>query len=829
MKVETDDLERLRRRVERERAARREAESLLEAKSAELYRANQELSMLLQRQRVVFDKYRDAMVSLTGTLLTLDADCDANIRRLLSEGGSLLGACGGRLIWTGGERGLPVQLAGWRDEDAVSEPVWRRALGVSQVELREEGGLTYLAVPLDVRLRRQGVLVFVFDRSRTLDEMSKVVAELIASGIAGELERDDSRRALRLNEQRFKTLFHASVDAILILDHGGRIHEASDSAVRMFGLPRGWLLRTNVARIVAPESRQMARGGLRRARRDGRCHLEVELLRVDGTSFPAEVVGRSFEVDGERRIYGIFRDITVRRRHQIEAADREKKFRAVFQQSLDGIVLHGLDGRILDANEMLCRQLGWSREELLQMSVMDLHPAAAAEGCRVALQRVIGGGQHRYECIFQRRDGTVFGAEVSANRFELGPKSLVQGIIRDVTERQKAEEELRTAMKAAEAANEAKSVFLATMSHEIRTPLNGILGFAELLHSANLTGEERHSLQMLRKSGEVLLGLINNILDFSRAESGRIELRNEPLELREFLPSSVELIHGVAAGKPVALRTVISEELPGWILGSGKELRQIVMNLVGNALKFTDEGEVVVTAGPAEEGWFQLQVEDSGPGFPEGDAERLFEAFYQVDLSSMRRHGGTGLGLAICQRLVHEMGGRIWAENRSEGGARFVVELPLREPSIRCLEGEVADEGVAAVDGGGGRVLVVEDHPINARLATMLLEKLNFRTEVARDGREALERLAADADFVLVLMDMRMPVMDGLEATRLLRSGAAGDAAQGLPVVAVTANASDADRQECEAAGMDFYLSKPIERRALERVLTRVMVMRGCG
>ena len=829
MKVETENPERWKRRLERERAARREAERLLEAKSAELYRANQELANLLQRQKDVFETYRDAMVRLTGTLLTLDGEHLANIGRLLGEGGSLLGAVGGKLIWVPDRQRAPRELAGWRERDAVPEAVWRRALGFRRIELWTDREFSYLAVPLDVRMRRQGVVVFAFEGRRKLDELSKVVAELIGSGIAGELERDHSRRALKSNEQRFETLFHASVDAILIIDYSGRIREASDSAVRMFGLQRGWLLRTNVVRIVAEESRQTAMRALRKVRKEGRCQYEAELLRADGTSFPAEVVGQSFEVDGERRVYGIVRDITLRRRHQTEAAEREKKFRAVFEQSLDGIVLHDLEGRIVDVNETLCQQLGWSRYELLQMSVRDLHPAEAIESCRLAMKRVIGSGQHRYECAFKRRDGAVFVAEVSASRFELGGKSLVQGIVRDITERQKTEEEIRMAMKAAEAANEAKSLFLATMSHEIRTPLNGILGFADLLRSADLNPEERHSLQMLRKSGEVLLGLINNILDFSRAESGRIELRDEPLELRDFLPSSVELVHGVAAGKPVALRTVVAQELPIWILGSRRELRQIVMNLVGNALKFTDEGEVVVTASPAADGWFRLQVEDSGPGFPEGDAERLFEAFYQVDLTSLRRHGGTGLGLAICQRLVREMGGSIRAENRARGGARFIVELPLREASIRCLEAEVAEDDAPAVDGRGARVLVVEDHPINARLATMLLEKMNFRTEVARDGQEALDRLSADADFALVLMDMRMPVMDGLEATRLMRAGAAGEAARLLPVAAVTANASESDRLECEAAGMDFYLSKPIERRALERVLTAMMARREGG
>jgi PAS domain S-box-containing protein len=815
---------RMQRRLERERRARSEAERLLEAKSGELYDVNQELEKLLSSQGKVLGNYRQAMSRLTHTLLSLGENHEENVTRLMEEGGRLLGATGGLAVRLSEDGGIPLWTSGWLKSEEISERIWRRGAEAKQIEEWDDNGVTYLFTPLEIRMRRVGVIVMRLGSGSKMDELSKMVAEFVGSGVAGEVEREEAKSEMQVKEQRYESLFHASVDSILIIDFEGKIREASDSAVEIFGLSRGWLLRTDLLQLVAMESRERSKSAFRQVREAGRCHYEVELLRSDGSTFPAELVGSSFEIGGEKRVYVIVRDISQRRKSQAAVLERERKFRTVFEQSLDGIVLHDMEGQILDVNETLCKLLGWSRGELTAKHLGELHPERGLQACRLAMAEVAIHGRHRFECEFERSDGSIFTAEVWANAFELGGVRVVQGIVRDVTEQRRKESEIREAMEAAELANESKSLFLATMSHEIRTPLNGILGFTDLLETSEMGDEERNSVEMIRKSGDVLLGLINNILDFSRAESGRIILKDERFDPGLFLKETVALHRGVAEGKKLKLLVNVGDEVPKVILGAKAELCQVVMNLVGNAVKFTDEGVVTVSLEKAGGDHLRFTVEDSGIGFPEGDEEKLFDAFFQVDLSSTRRHGGTGLGLAICRRLVEAMGGEIRAAHIPSGGAKFIFDLPLRLPES-LGSGDQTEPGRVKpiLDGQGMRVLVVEDHPVNSRLLKLMLEKLGFVVELASDGAEGLEALRKAKDIELVLMDMRMPVMDGLEATQRLRAGEAGERAKRLPVVAVTANALEADRDACREAGMNHYLSKPINSRELENVLLEVI------
>lgn len=815
---------RLKRRLERERLARTEAERLLEVKSGELFEVNQELEKLLNSQGQVLESYRQATFRLTHVLLSLGENHEANVKRLMNEGGQLVGATGGLVVRLDKDRKEPKWTSDWLSCDAITERIWKRGAQALQIEEWSEDEHTFVAIPLEIRMRRVGVIVMMLGAGRKLDELSKMIVEFVGSGVAGEVERMETKSEMKEKEQRYESLFHASVDSILIIDFEGKIRESSDSAIRMFGLSRGWLLRAELTQLFAEDSRERAMSAFDQTMEVGRCHYEAELLRADGSTFPAEVVGSSFEIGGEKRVYAIVRDVTQRQKGQAAVLERERKFRTVFEQSLDGIVLHDMGGQILDVNETLCKLLGSTRSDLTTKHLSELHPKRALEACRLAMDEVAEHGRHRFECEFARNDGSTFMAEVWANAFDLGGDHVVQGIVRDVTEQRKKESEIREAMEAAELANESKSVFLATMSHEIRTPLNGILGFTDLLETSEMMEEQRHSVEMIRKSGDVLLGLINNILDFSRAESGGIILRDAAFDPGLFLKDTVALHRGVADGKKLKLLVDVAADLPPMVIGAKSELRQVVMNLVGNAVKFTDEGMVRVSLTKTTDQKLRFSVVDSGIGFPDGDEEKLFDAFFQVDLSSTRRHGGTGLGLAICRRLVDAMGGQIRAANKPDGGAEFVLELPLRLPEAQSSEART-ESGVRkpVLDGHGMKVLVVEDHPVNSRLLKLMLEKMGFVVELASDGQEGLNQLRECEGIELVLMDMRMPVMDGLEATQRLRAGEAGERVSKLPVVAVTANALEADREACRKAGMGHYLSKPINSRALEKVLLEVI------
>ncbi|MCS6811688.1 MAG: ATP-binding protein, partial [Tepidimonas sp.] len=349
----------------------------------------------------------------------------------------------------------------------------------------------------------------------------------------------------------------------------------------------------------------------------------------------------------------------------------------------------------------------------------------------------------------------------------------------DSLERQIAQrtEDLARARDAALAASRAKSDFLAVMSHEIRTPLNGVLGMLELLQGTSLDDDQRHWVATARHSAQLLLALLNDILDFSKIEAGRLTLERVALQPAELLRASIEGLRGQAQAKGLVLRAELAEGLPAWAWGDPTRLQQVIVNLVGNAIKFTERGEVTVAAAWAD-GWLQVDVRDTGIGIEAHRLPELFEPFVQMDSTHTRRYGGTGLGLAICRRLVDAMGGTLAVDSTPGQGSTFTLRVPLPAGTAPAPPAEPGRGPLASVP---ARVLVVEDHPVNQQVVMRLLQRLGAQVSLAADGAQALA-LAGQQPFDLVLMDCRLPGMDGWETTRRLR-------AQGWrgPVVALTA------------------------------------------
>ncbi len=379
--------------------------------------------------------------------------------------------------------------------------------------------------------------------------------------------------------------------------------------------------------------------------------------------------------------------------------------------------------------------------------------------------------------------------------------------------------ELELAREAAEAASLAKTRFLAVISHELRTPLNGVLGAAQLLRDPQRPPEERERLfDTIASSGAMLARLIDQVLDMSRIEAGDLNLVARDFDLRTCVGDALATISAPAQRKGLAVRHRFDPALAPWRHGDALRLAQVLINLLGNAVKFTDEGHVTLAVAEPASGWLRFVVEDSGPGIPEQHRARVLQAFQQIDDGSTRTHPGSGLGLAITHELVLLMGGTLELAAAASGrGTRVTVELPLAavEPVAARSPGE------AEVDLRGLRALVVDDDAVNSLLAAEMLRGAGARVEEVASGQEALDMLARQA-FDIVLMDWRMPGMDGLEATRRLRRGAAGAASARLPVLAVTANAFDDDRLSCLAAGMDEVLTKPIDRQQLLATVQRL-------
>ncbi|HJL41675.1 MAG TPA: ATP-binding protein [Myxococcales bacterium LLY-WYZ-16_1] len=400
-------------------------------------------------------------------------------------------------------------------------------------------------------------------------------------------------------------------------------------------------------------------------------------------------------------------------------------------------------------------------------------------------------------------------------------RPVVLGTVQDLTERRQSEDQLRRyaadlerARDEAQQSNQFKSQFLANMSHEIRTPMNAVVGLTAMLLETDLNSEQQDLLETIRSSGQALLTLVNDILDLSKAEAGRMELERLPYRPRDLVDAVVSVIKPLAENKGLAVRSTVDPDVPESVEGDANRIRQILLNLLSNGVKFTERGEVGLSL-RARGRSLEFEVWDTGVGIPPRARERVFEPFTQVDATVTRTHGGTGLGLTICRKLVDLMAGQLEMQSQVGQGTTFRVRLPLAR--TRADGDETADTSVTGELKSGLRVLVVEDNPVNVKVVRLMLERLGIRPEVARDGAEGLEKLEENR-FDVVLMDLHMPRVDGLTATRKLRERCSAEQPW---VIALTASAFEENRRACQEAGFDDFLTKPIRLEDVHRALGR--------
>jgi len=618
-------------------------------------------------------------------------------------------------------------------------------------------------------------------------------------------------------------------DAVAVIDFQQNFLEVSDSFAKLTGYEISELKELGFESIIHTSDafqheqwfHALAEGTYTVSR------TEIRILRKDRQSATLELLAAS--LPARQAIVLTAVDNSLARKEQESVKLSRENLYALIQNTGEAIFSVDALDRLTVINQrfqqLILARIG--RELIAGEEFGNALPLQERSQWKERLQKVLQG-----ETINYRENGfEVDGEEVHEILLYpvINEQQLVIGLSyysRNITKRIQQEEELKIAKEKAEKATLAKSEFLAVMSHEIRTPLNGLIGISELLNTTLLDAQQKEFVDIIRLSGEALLQVISDILDFSKIEADRMQLEQAPFELKSVVNETITILLGKALEKKLTLEFIPNKNLPNTVVGDKARLRQILMNLVGNALKFTEHGSVSigikVMAEEADNLELKFEVKDTGAGIAPEQAEMLFNAFTQADLSTYRKYGGTGLGLTICRTLVNLMGGKIWVESEQNSGSSFFFTINVKKSEHTIVEVKplprVVFPAEKMAEQYAAKILLAEDNDINRLLASKLFGRLGYVIEAAANGQEALNAVKRDR-FDIVFMDVQMPEMDGLEATRAIRE----QIPSGLQpvIIAMTAFATTEDRAMCLSAGMDDYVPKPITLEDLERMLKK--------
>jgi two-component system sensor histidine kinase/response regulator len=653
-------------------------------------------------------------------------------------------------------------------------------------------------------------------------------------------ERKRIEEALRQSNDTLRALIEACPLTIMALDPQGRVTLWNRAAERVFGWSEAEVL--GHPNPMVPEDKKEEHRFLRERALKGVATTGVEIRRRKKDGSPIDLsVSTAPLRDARGEICGgmsVLEDISERKRSEEALRQTSETLRAVIQATPLATWAIDLDGKVKFWNPAAERIFGWTEQEVLDRFLPAV-PEESPEGFGALLERYRRGERFSgVEARRRRKDGSLIDiAFWTSPMHDAGGRiNGTLGVVADISDRKRADEklkqyagelqgkneELAVALARAKEATELKSRFLANMSHEIRTPMNGVLGMSELLLGTRLDPEQQGYADAIKSSAEALLTIINDILDISKVEAGRLQTECIPFDLEATVEEALGLLVIGAQAKGLDLNYRISTDVPRCVRGDPVRLRQVLMNVVGNAVKFTDRGsvgiEMELRTETAETATVCFTVKDTGIGIAPEQRAQLFNAFVQGDTSTTRRYGGTGLGLAISAHLVKLMGGEIDFQSELGRGSTFWFTVEFQKAAAGDFAPNQAPVCVRERDHrvAGAHILLAEDNEINRRIAMHILEKAGYRVEAVPNGRTAVEAMA-QSSFDLVLMDVQMPEMDGLEATTMIRR--LEGASRHVPIIAMTASAMAGDRQRCLGVGMDDYISKPVRREQLLKAI----------
>ncbi|MBF0272396.1 MAG: PAS domain S-box protein [Magnetococcales bacterium] len=739
------------------------------------------------------------------------------------------------------------------------------------------GGVDFVSKPFTVEL--------VLARVATHLALSRALREMEARNARLELEIAQRRQAeaqLRLSETRFRGAFETSAHGMALISPDGHLLQVNPALCAILGYNEAELLTNTILNLTHPDDRHSDREFIRRmlAGTIHSCQLEKRYLHKKGHTIstllslslvrnqdgqPVHFVSQVQDISARKEVEKQLReahttleervlDQTVALRKAIALLHQEVEERSHIQQQLqqerdklqdeesrlreitatlaEGLYVIDRKGRITFINPAALAMLHWNLNEVLgrdshglfHHSLPDGSPYPVTE-CHTRHVATQGIGPLDEETFFWRKDGSGFPVTLTASPlFRNGHPGGAVVAFHDISEHKRLEESLRHAKESAEAANRAKGEFLAAMSHEIRTPMNVVMGMAEILLETDLTPQQRRFAQTMHHSGKALLSVINDVLDFSRIESGRFQLVEAPFSPRQVVEETVRLMGVAAEEKGLTMEQWIAPALPETILGDDSRVRQVLINLLGNGIKFTAQGRVDVrlTQDPDSPNCLLFSVSDTGIGIDREQTEQIFEHFIQADAGITRRYGGTGLGLAISRHLVEMMGGRIWVESRLNEGSTFHFTLPAKSTTLPAPATRSEPPGPVSQK-QGLRILLAEDVEENRMLFEAYLMKSPHRLVMVNDGVEAVAKVKEET-FDVVVMDVQMPRMDGYTAIRHIRAWERERQSTPVPIITLSAHAMTGEMERCREAGGTFYLSKPIGKKGLLAALQQITI-----